>query len=115
MTCGLVMMAGVKAERTIVKLAVTKKGHAALKSISERYGMKEYVAGGKLLDWFGQQDDIFQRAVLGLLEGLERDAAREFMRRLGEPVDVIVKTPGGKAKKSAEEPEKNRTHTPAQR
>lgn len=107
-------------KKVIRAAAVTPEGASVLKRVADEYGMKEYVVAGKLFDWFGRQDDVFQRAVLGLLKGLEHDAAREFMRRLGEPADVLVKgSPGGKAAKksdpSAESTEKTRAHTPAQR
>lgn len=70
-------------KKVIRAAAVTPEGASVLKRVADQYGMKEYVVAGKLFDWFGQQDDVFQRAVLGLLKGLEVEAAREFMRRLG--------------------------------
>jgi hypothetical protein len=77
-----------------IKLAVTKAGKDALERIAEAYGMKEYVAAGRIYEWFVAQDDIVQRAVLGLLKGLEKDAARLFMGRLAaaevDPPDVGV-------------------------
>jgi hypothetical protein len=70
-----------EAGRNIIKLAVTKDAKAALTKLADHHGMKEYVVASKIYLWFIGQDDIFQRAVLGMLKGLEVDAARAFMER----------------------------------
>lgn len=67
---------------TVIKLGITWGGKDALEKIAETYGMKEQVVAGRIYEWFIKQDDIVQRAVLGLLHGLEKDAATEFMKRL---------------------------------
>lgn len=90
-------MTDVAVYRKVIKAAVTAQGAKALKNISEAYGMKEYIVAGRLFDWFAGQDDIFQRSVLGMLKGLEQDAAREFMRRLAEKpkaADELSDEPG---------------------
>jgi hypothetical protein len=78
------MMYPVGVQRQIIKASASKHGVGALKKVAEKYGMKEYVVAGRLLDWFGQQDDIFQREVLGLLEGLEAGAVTAYVLRLTE-------------------------------
>jgi hypothetical protein len=98
------IMALMAQARTVIKIAVTKKGHGALKALANEYGMKDYIAGGRIYEWFEQQDDIFQRAVLGLLEGLEHDAATAYMKRLGQTKDVGLKR-GRNPKKSSPESE----------
>src|SRR4051812_3260998 len=70
--------------RRIVKISVSGAGKDALTKVAGDYGMKEDVVGGRIYEWVIRQDDIFQRAVLGLLKGLEVDAARVFMERLGK-------------------------------
>ena len=78
------MISFVEKPKNVIKLVVTTGGKAAIEGVAKRYGMKEYVVAGKIYDWFIGQDDIFQRAVLGMLEGLEVDAARAFMERLAK-------------------------------
>lgn len=77
-----------KGTRRIVKISVSGTGKEALTKVADRYGMKEYIVGGRVYEWFMAQDDIFQRAVLGLLKGLEVDAARKFMERLAESAGI---------------------------
>lgn len=69
-------------ERNVVKLAVTDEAKDVITRLADRYGMKEYVVASAIYRWFVAQDDIYQRAVLGLLHGLEVDAARVYMERL---------------------------------
>jgi hypothetical protein len=77
-------MLAVVNERRVIKAAVTASGAKALKDFANTWGMKEYVVAGKIFDWFGEQDDVFQRSIVGMLKGLETSAAEEFMRRLGK-------------------------------
>lgn len=74
---------------TVIKLAVTWAGKDALEKIAAAYGMKEQEAAGRIYEWFVAQDDITQRAVMGLLKGLEVDAARRFMERLAEQAEPV--------------------------
>jgi hypothetical protein len=89
------------AVRKIIKLAVTEFGKDAIEEVAQKYDMKEYAVAGKIYEWFVRQDDLFQRAVLGMLGGLEVDAAAQYMRRLAEqgrhppPTDHIRHERGG--------------------
>lgn len=96
---------------TVIKIGVTRSGANAIARMAKKYGMQKQEIGGRIYDWFMAQDSIVQRAVLGLLEGLEVDAARRFMERLADGalppgVEKVVTTPrGAKAKTPAREPE----------
>jgi hypothetical protein len=69
---------------TVIKLGVTRAGKEAITEIAKTWGMKEQEAAGRIYEWFVAQDDVVQRAVLGLLKGLEKDAAKLFMQRLAK-------------------------------
>jgi len=78
------MLMPVTQKRAVIKAATTADAAEKIKAVADRYGMKDYVVFGKLMDWFAAQDDLYQRSVLGLLEGLSVDAARAYMEREAE-------------------------------
>lgn len=69
---------------TVIKIGVTRSGEAALRKMAKKYGMKKQEIGGRIYEWFMAQDSIVQRAVLGLLEGLEMEAASRYMEQLAD-------------------------------
>ena len=92
------MEAVAEERRRTLKTVTTPEALAHLKAIAKRWGMKEYAVSGHIITWFAAQDDLFQRAVMGMLEGLEVDAARAYMERLAaagkdDGMDVIPPTP----------------------
>jgi hypothetical protein len=73
-----------KPPATVVKIGVTWAGKEAIDKIAAAYGMKVQDAAGRVYEWFVAQDSITQRAVMGLLEGLEVEAAARFMEQFGK-------------------------------
>ncbi len=51
-------------EKRVIKIVVTESGKDSLTEVAKRYDMKEYAVASRIYDWFFQQDDIYQRAVL---------------------------------------------------
>ena len=64
-----------------MKIFVTPVAKTAIEEFADQYGMSEFVVASRFYEWFAAQDDIYQRAVMGMLHGLEVDAARVFMER----------------------------------
>jgi hypothetical protein len=114
---------GFVADRKIFKIAVTPDAKKALESFSERYDMTEYAVASRLYEWFGGQDDLLQRAIVGMLHGLEVDAAKEFMRRLsgsakvrrGSQAEPSVAEHHGEVQKGAETHHHSFAPRPAQK
>lgn len=101
-----VAIKGTGKERKIIKLAVTTGGKEVIEEIADRYGMKEYEVAGRIYEWFIGEDDIFQRAVLGMLDGMEVDAARTYLERQAEKRkllgrSVVTQSPTKPAKGTA--------------
>lgn len=90
----IAQMATESADRKSMKIAVTPAAKAAVAEFSEQYDMTEYAVASRFYEWFAEQDDIYQRAVMGMLHGLEVDAARAYMTRWAEAARAKAATDG---------------------
>jgi len=81
------------AGRKTFKIFVEPVAKQAVEQFAKRYKMTEMSVGSKLFEWFCEQDDLFQRAVMGMLHGLETDAAKEFMRRWSDAAKARSDSP----------------------
>lgn len=70
-------------DRKSLKIAVTPEAKEAVKAFADRYDMSEYAVASNVYEWFAKQDNLFQRAINGMLHDLEIDAAKAYMERAG--------------------------------
>lgn len=91
----MLTVVGKSQDRAVIKIVVSPAAKGVIERVAARFGMKEFAVASAIYEWFGEQDDIAQRAILGMLEGLEIDAAARFMERLAQRSEVKDKPPNG--------------------
>lgn len=70
-------------EYKVIKINVTPAAKQVIEDIAGEHGMKEVVLASKVYEWFGAQDDVTRKAILGMLpKGFEVDVARLALERI---------------------------------
>ncbi len=70
-------------QRQIIKIAVTPEAKQAIEMVSDRYGMSQIEMASRLYNWFADQDEPVQAAVLDLLpRSMAPDIARLALEQL---------------------------------
>lgn len=71
------------ARRYNMQVEVPADVRTVMDEVCSRTGMTKVCAIGRLLEWFAQQDEFTQLAVLGIVsEGMQQDMARTILERL---------------------------------
>ena len=71
------------ADRKVIKISVRPEAKATIKKFADQHGLKEIVVAGRMYEWFSEQDDVVQKAILGLLPaGMEADIAKLALKRI---------------------------------
>jgi len=72
-------------EREVIKLGVTPATKEVIESVSRRYGMSQIEMASRLFQWFAEQDETVQTAILGLIPAsIAPDVARILLERMAE-------------------------------
>lgn len=71
--------------KNVIKIAVSPAAKSVISGIARKHDMKEIGVASRIYEWFGQQDDVVQKAILRLLpEGYERKLLRSVLEDLAE-------------------------------
>ena len=71
------------ATRNVIKISVTPAAKAVIEGIATKHDMKEIGVASRIYEWFTSQDDVVQKAILGMLpKGYESDVARLALERM---------------------------------
>jgi len=67
----------------LIRINVSERAKGVIENIADKHGMKEVIVASKIYEWFGQQPDVFQKSILGMLpEGMESDVAKLALEQL---------------------------------
>jgi hypothetical protein len=82
-------------DRHIIKIAITPGAKDSVDRTCERYGMTQIELASRVYDWFAQQDEGVQAAILGILpSSLAPDIARMVMKQVSSsPTAKAAKKP----------------------
>jgi len=85
-------------ERKILSIEVTEKAKQAIDLVSKETGVDKKQVASRLYEWFGEQDDLIQKGILGLLpKGMEVDIVRLALEKMGESPQPIPLHSKGKS------------------
>jgi hypothetical protein len=74
---------GIMKKRIIVRLELSQTAKKALEETCERNGMTQVAVSSRLVEWFHQQSDMLQAAILGHYpKELESDIAKLILQRM---------------------------------
>jgi hypothetical protein len=84
------------AARIIVRIELTPPAKARLNEMSDRTGMTQVSLLSRLVEWFANQPEMIQGAVLGHYpKEIEADVARLILKRMtGAPVKPTLSRAG---------------------
>lgn len=71
--------------RDIIKIAVEPAAKRSIDLAAQRYGMSQIELASRVYQWFSQQDESVQAAILDLLpRGIRSDVARLLLERMAK-------------------------------
>jgi hypothetical protein len=74
--------------KNVIPIAVLPSAKAAITNIAKKHGMKELTIATRVYEWFAQQDDVVQKAILRMLpEAYEVDVAKLALERIAAGKD----------------------------
>lgn len=69
--------------RVIVRLELTPQAKKALEDVCDHNGMTQVAVSSRLVEWFSQQSDMLQAAILGHYpKEIEPDIAELILKRM---------------------------------
>jgi hypothetical protein len=69
--------------RVIIRLELTPQAKKALEDVCDHNGMTQVAVSSRLVEWFAQQSDMLQAAILGHYpKDIERDIAELILKRM---------------------------------
>jgi hypothetical protein len=72
-------------KRVIIRLELTPSAKQALEDVCEKNGMTQVAVSSRLVEWFADQSDMLQAAILGHYpREIEPDIARIILTRMAE-------------------------------
>ncbi len=73
------------AKRVVMRVELTEEAKSTLSRLSRRRGMTQVAVASRLMEWFAQQTDSVQAAILGQYPAeIEPDVARIILKRMSE-------------------------------
>ena len=70
--------------RVVMRLELFPHAKDRLEELCDRLGMTQLAAASRLMEWFAEQDDVVQAAVLGLYpEEIRAEVAAMILKRFG--------------------------------
>jgi len=76
--------------RIVLKINVTPAAKQAVEKWKGLHGMSEFAVASRVYEWFGEQDDEVQRAILGLFgPRLKPDVAKDVLDKLAGWVESL--------------------------
>ena len=75
-------------DKKVIRIAVSERAKQVIEGWSEQQDMTEVGVASRIYEWFGDQSEDLQRAILGLYGSRTPDIARMALKNLAVPNGV---------------------------